>query len=184
MFPHRWHPPHPTINELKLVSCDIDCLCVPCPPEVSGFKVRNKLLGKCLQARDGASGGRVSLGECHPSSPSQEWHWLPGGQALSSLLTGECLTAPAEQYEGVHLQPCVFWLESEEPGDESAAVEVGRGASSQEWSCSKKGHLTLMGRGLHLTATQESTLVFLSREHKQVRINKGSLIVWRSETLK
>lgn len=131
------------------------------------MKIQNKLLGKCLQVQEGASGGRVSLDECSPYSNLQEWRWLPERQALSNHHTGECLTAPAEQYEGVHLQRCI---ESDETGAGVAEVDMGRGASSQTWSCSKKGHLTLIGRGLHLSATQESTLVFLSREHKQVRI--------------
>ncbi|XP_051279739.1 uncharacterized protein si:dkey-245n4.2 isoform X2 [Dicentrarchus labrax] len=133
--------------------------------EASGLKIQNKLLGKCLQVHEG--GGRVSLADCNPYSALQEWRWLSGSQALSSHHTGECLTAPREQYEGVHLQPCIFWAESDKNGAEVAAVDIGREASSQTWSCSKKGHLTLIGRGLHLSATQESTLVFLSREHKQ-----------------
>ncbi|XP_072244222.1 uncharacterized protein [Leuresthes tenuis] len=128
--------------------------------EASGLKIRNKLLGKCLQVQDGTTGGRVSLGECSPHSPSQEWLWLPAGHALSSHHTGECLTAPRGEYEGVHLQPCIFKAGV-------AAVGMEREASSQTWACSKKGHLTLIGTGLHLTATQQSTLVFLSREHKQ-----------------
>ncbi|XP_074494351.1 uncharacterized protein LOC141769313 [Sebastes fasciatus] len=134
--------------------------------EASGLTVQNKLLGKCLQVQGGASGGRVSLGDCSPHSALQDWRWLPESQALSNHHTGECLTAPGEQYEGVHLQPCIFSrAESDETG--VAAVDLGREASSQAWSCSRKGHLSLIGRGLHLSAAQESTLVFLSREHKQ-----------------
>uniref|UniRef100_A0A3Q3J210 Ricin B lectin domain-containing protein n=1 Tax=Monopterus albus TaxID=43700 RepID=A0A3Q3J210_MONAL len=110
----------------------------------------NKLLGTCLQVQEGTSGGRVSLGECSLYSPLQEWRWLPESQALLSYRTGECLTAPGEEFEGVRLQRCNFRT------------------SSQAWSCSKKGHLTSIGRGLHLSATHESTLVFLSRGHKQV----------------
>ncbi|XP_035020846.1 uncharacterized protein si:dkey-245n4.2 isoform X2 [Hippoglossus stenolepis] len=135
--------------------------------KASSLKIQNKLIGKCLQVQEGTWGGRVSLGECSPYSPVQEWSWLPESQALSSHHTGECLTAPAEQYEGVHLQPCISRLESDRAGDGVAAVEMGREPSSQAWSCSKKGHLTLMGRGLHLSATPQSTLVYLSREHKQ-----------------
>ena len=131
--------------------------------EASGLKIRNKLLGKCLQVQDGTTGGRVSLGECSPHSPLQEWLWLPAGHALSSHHTGECLTAPRGEYEGVRLQSCVFKAGV-------AAVGMGREASSQTWACSKRGHLTLIGTGLHLSATQESTLVFLSREHKQVPV--------------
>lgn len=136
--------------------------------EVPGFKIRNKLLGKCLQVQEGALGGKVSLGECSPYSPFQEWRWLPESHALSSHHTRECLTAPGEQYEGVYLQPCVFRAGSGKDVGEEAAEDMSREASNQAWACSKKGHLTLLGKGLHLSATQESTLVFLSREHKQV----------------
>ncbi|XP_028434499.1 uncharacterized protein LOC114555926 isoform X2 [Perca flavescens] len=135
--------------------------------EACGLKIQNKLLGKCLQVHEGTLGGRVSLGDCSPYSALQEWRWLPESQALSNHHTGDCLTAPGEQYEGVLLQRCVFRAGSDESDAGLAVVDTGRGASSQAWSCSKKGHLTLKGRGLQLSATQESTLVFLSREHKQ-----------------
>lgn len=138
--------------------------------EACGLKIQNKLLGKCLQVHEGTLGGRVSLGDCSPYSALQEWRWLPESQALINHHTGECLTAPGEQYEGVLLQRCVFRAGSDESNAGVAVVDTGRGASSQIWSCSKKGHLTLKGRGLHLSATQESTLVFLSREHRQVRV--------------
>ncbi|XP_029915104.1 uncharacterized protein LOC115364696 isoform X2 [Myripristis murdjan] len=136
--------------------------------ETSGFMIRNKLLGKCLQVQDGHSGGgRVSLGECSPHLSIQEWRWLPESHALSSLHTGECLTAPAEQYEGVRLQPCILRADNVETGPGEGEMETDREAGSQAWTCSKKGHLTLFGKGLHLSARQESTLVFLSKEHKQ-----------------
>lgn len=130
--------------------------CCVSSPGVSGFKIQNKLLGKCLQAQ----GGRVFLADCTSHSTSLEWQWLAESSALSSQLTGECLTSPGEQYEGVQLRPCIT-----PAGILSLDVE----AKSQAWSCSKKGHLTLMRSGLHLGAMLESTLVFLSREHKQVR---------------
>uniref|UniRef100_A0A1A8PTT7 Ricin B lectin domain-containing protein n=1 Tax=Nothobranchius pienaari TaxID=704102 RepID=A0A1A8PTT7_9TELE len=133
------------------------CLLVFVTFKVSGFKIRNKLLGKCLQVQEGASGSRVLLGECSSSSPLQEWHWLADGFALRSQHTGECLTAPSQEYDGVLLQPCIF----------RSGVTVGGEASSQAWACSKKGHITLIGSGLHLSTTKESTLVFLLREHKQ-----------------
>ncbi|XP_034397456.1 uncharacterized protein LOC117736314 [Cyclopterus lumpus] len=135
--------------------------------ETSGFKIQNKLLVQCLQVQRGSLGGRVSLGECSPHSALQEWRWLPESQALSNHHTWECLTAPGEQYEGVYLQPCIARAEGDNTGGRVAAEDTGREASSQSWFCSKKGQLTLAGRGLHLSATQESTLVFLSREHKQ-----------------
>ncbi|XP_047447721.1 uncharacterized protein si:dkey-245n4.2 [Mugil cephalus] len=135
--------------------------------EVPGLKIRNKLLGKCLQVQEGKLGGRVSLEECSPYSSFQEWLWIPESQALSSQHTRECLTAPGEQYEGVHLQPCVFRAGSSGEAAEDLSREASSQASSQAWACSKKGHLTLIGRGLHLSASQESASVFLSREHKQ-----------------
>lgn len=109
----------------------------------------------------------MSLGDCSPHASTQEWRWLPENQALSSQHTGECLSAPGGQYEGVHLKPCIFRAQTDETGGGLAALDLEREASSQAWSCSKKGHLTLIENGLHLSATQESTLVFLSREHKQ-----------------
>nr|XP_020450096.1 uncharacterized protein LOC109956941 isoform X2 [Monopterus albus] len=135
--------------------------------ETSGLKIRNKLLGTCLQVQEGTSGGRVSLGECSLYSPLQEWRWLPESQALLSYRTGECLTAPGEEFEGVRLQRCNFRVASDKAAEGVAQVGAGRETSSQAWSCSKKGHLTSIGRGLHLSATHESTLVFLSRGHKQ-----------------
>lgn len=131
--------------------------------ETWGLHIQNKLLVKCLQV----DGGRVSLGDCSPNSALQEWRWLPGSRALRNHHTGECLTAPREQYEGVQLQPCVFRPEGVQTDTGGDVADTGREASGQAWFCSKRGHLTLVGRGLHLSATQESTLVFLSREHKQ-----------------
>ncbi|XP_028313586.1 uncharacterized protein LOC114469896 isoform X1 [Gouania willdenowi] len=129
--------------------------------DVSGFQIRNKLLNKCLQIQAGSYGGRVSMEECRPNLPLQEWRWVPESQALSSQYSGECLTAPREQYEGVHLQACVS------AGGATVETDLISVASSQAWACSKKGHLTLAGKGLHLNAAQHSTLVFLSKEHKQ-----------------
>ncbi|MED6265535.1 hypothetical protein CHARACLAT_026529 [Characodon lateralis] len=128
--------------------------------EVSGFKIQNKLLGKCLQVQEGTRGGQVSLGECSQYSPIQEWRWLPEGQALSSQHTGECLTAPREEYEGVVLGPCIF-------KDRAGAEDAERDASSQAWTCSKKGQITLIENRLHLSATKDSSLVFLLKGHKQ-----------------
>uniref|UniRef100_A0A8C6UU55 Si:dkey-245n4.2 n=1 Tax=Neogobius melanostomus TaxID=47308 RepID=A0A8C6UU55_9GOBI len=88
-----------------------------------------------------------------------EWRWLRENHALQSQYTTECLTAPTEQYEGVQLLPCVFTEQTSEEGDDMMI--------RQSWSCSKKGHLTLREKGLHLSAIQESSLVFVSREHKQ-----------------
>ncbi|XP_056448528.1 uncharacterized protein si:dkey-245n4.2 isoform X1 [Gadus chalcogrammus] len=126
--------------------------------EASSFMIRNKLLGKCLQAQVGRPQGRVSTVDCSPTNPLQEWHWQTGSAALVNGHTGQCVTAPAEQYEGVHLQPCADRTEG----------DGGRnGRRKQAWSCSKRGHLTLQGRGVHLIATKDSALVFLSKEQKQ-----------------
>ncbi|KAM8885555.1 uncharacterized protein AB9W97_013114 [Spinachia spinachia] len=131
--------------------------------ETWGLRIENQLLVKCLQVEGGTFAGRVSLGVCSPHLASQEWRWLPGSGALSNQHTGECLTAPREQSEGVQLQPCVFGAVGVQA---DGGRDAGTEASGQAWMCSKKGRLTLAGRGLHLSATQESTLVFLSREHK------------------
>ncbi|XP_054904735.1 uncharacterized protein si:dkey-245n4.2 isoform X1 [Poeciliopsis prolifica] len=128
--------------------------------EVSGLKIRNKLLGKCLQVQEGATGGQASLGECRPGSSVQEWRWLPKVQALSSLHTGECLTAPTEEQEGIVLRPCIF-------KDRAGGEDVEREVRGQAWTCTKKGHITLIENRLHLSASKDSTLVFLLREHKQ-----------------
>ncbi|XP_034025954.1 uncharacterized protein LOC117510375 [Thalassophryne amazonica] len=135
--------------------------------EVCGVKIQNKLLGSCLQVQDGSAEGRVSLGNCSPYSALQEWSWHAESQAVSNYHTGLCLTAPEEQHEGVYLQACIFKAGNEDAVSGMAAMEMGTGDGLQAWSCSKKGHLTLSGTSLRLSATQESTLVFLSKDHKQ-----------------
>ncbi|KAJ0019308.1 hypothetical protein NQD34_006877 [Periophthalmus magnuspinnatus] len=131
-------------------------LLIVCIGASLSVRIKNKLLGKCLQ---GESDGRVSLGDCSVHESSQLWRWFQENHALQNQQTALCLTAPTEQYEGVQLQPCVF---SELSGEYEEDV-----MSRQSWSCSKKGHLTLSGKGLHLSAIQQSSLVFVSREHKQ-----------------
>ncbi|KAK0147288.1 hypothetical protein N1851_013299 [Merluccius polli] len=132
--------------------------------------IRNKLLGKCLQAQVGRPHGRVSTVDCSPNTPMQEWRWHAGSQALVNDHAGQCLTAPAEQYEGVRLQPCVEAPKGEDAGPGHAQEDEGvmkYKHHHQAWSCSKRGHLTLQGKGVHLIATKDSALVFLSKEHKQ-----------------
>ncbi|CAL8346770.1 unnamed protein product [Lota lota] len=137
--------------------------------EASSFMIRNKLLGKCLQAQVGRPHGRVSTVDCSPNNPLQEWRWHVGSQALVNDHTGQCVTAPAEQYEGVHLQPCVDRPEGENAGLGDAEEDAGvmKNKHNQAWTCSRRGHLTLQGKGVHLIATKDSTLVFLSKEQKQ-----------------
>ncbi|KAG7264326.1 hypothetical protein CRUP_009948 [Coryphaenoides rupestris] len=63
--------------------------------------------------------------------------------------------------------------EEEEEREEEVAEEDQEGVRKnnehhhQAWSCSRRGHLTLQDRGVHLIATKDSALVFLSKEHKQ-----------------
>ena len=139
------------------------CVCVRVclhSKDISAVKIQNKLLGKCLQVQT----SRVALAECTRHSAVQEWNWFPQHQALMSQQNGECLTAPGDPYEGVLSRPCIF-----QAGTDGAAEET-QALPSQMWSCSKKGHLTLVNSGLHLSASSESTLVFLSGEHKHVRV--------------
>ncbi|KAG7264324.1 hypothetical protein CRUP_009946 [Coryphaenoides rupestris] len=140
--------------------------------EASGFMIRNKLLGKCLQAQPGRPHGRVSTGDCSPDQPLQEWRWLAGSHALASERAGLCLTAPAEQYEGVRLQACATASGGDGAGlggaeEDQEGVRKNNEHHHQAWSCSRRGHLTLQDRGVHLIATKDSALVFLSKEHKQ-----------------
>ncbi|XP_029685585.1 uncharacterized protein [Takifugu rubripes] len=148
-------------NQTPAMETRLRCVCVLALvilKGVSAVKVQNKLLGTCLQSHT----GRVSLAECTPHSVGQEWNWFPEQQALVSQQNEECLTAPGGQYEGVQLKPCVFRAGA----DTNGAAEETEGLESQMWSCSKKGHLTLISSRLHLSASSQSTLVFLSREHK------------------
>ncbi|XP_029573713.1 uncharacterized protein LOC115164928 isoform X1 [Salmo trutta] len=134
--------------------------------EAAGFSIRNELLGKCVQVlvQDGHPGSRVVLQECIPGSALQEWQWLPERLALSSRLTGECLSGQ-EHDLSVSLHHCG---PGNEEGAGAAGGEVGR--EGQAWACSKKGHLTLQGKGLHLSArhvSSKSSKVFLSKERRQ-----------------
>ncbi|RVE68316.1 hypothetical protein OJAV_G00090810 [Oryzias javanicus] len=78
------------------------------------------MLGKCLQGSEEPSGGRVSLEGCDPFSPLQEWLWQLEGHALLSRHTGECLTAPNGEYEGVRLQPAFPQVEWKWEGKQTA----------------------------------------------------------------
>ncbi|XP_041094666.1 uncharacterized protein LOC121306801 [Polyodon spathula] len=117
------------------------------------FVIRNDHLGKCIQLIPGK--GRVALAECSPESELQKWDWQANSQSLISLKTKECLTAArAKEHEMVRLQAC-------------------REGENQGWSCSKKGHLTIQGQGLHLSTKQGSSKVFLSKE-------RGKPSKWRT----
>ncbi|CAL1615887.1 unnamed protein product [Knipowitschia caucasica] len=143
-------------SRLPLLPLLLPLLLVLCIGTSVSLRIKNKLLGKCLQ---GESDGRVSLGDCSLHEASQLWRWLQENHALQSQFSALCLTAASQLYEGVQLLPCVISVPSEEYEE-----EVMR---RQSWSCSKKGLLTLTGKGLHLSGNPESSLVFTSREHKQ-----------------
>uniref|UniRef100_A0A671LM33 Si:dkey-245n4.2 n=1 Tax=Sinocyclocheilus anshuiensis TaxID=1608454 RepID=A0A671LM33_9TELE len=121
--------------------------------------IRNEELRKCLQVNDGQVSSRLTLQECRADLALQEWHWSPETRSLSNPQTGGCLTAPQIQvHESIWLQAC----SSEEEDREG-----------QTWSCSKKGLLTLHGKGLHLSVRHDSSKVFLSKDR-----GKGSK--WRT----
>ncbi|XP_052411280.1 uncharacterized protein si:dkey-245n4.2 isoform X2 [Carassius gibelio] len=127
--------------------------------EVTGFLIRNEELRKCVQVNEGQVSSRLTLQECRADSALQEWHWNPDTRSLSNPQTGGCLTAPQiQEHESVWLQTC----SSEEEDREG-----------QAWSCSKKGLLTLHGRGLHLSVRHDTSKVFLSKDR-----GKGSK--WRT----
>lgn len=121
--------------------------------------IRNEELRKCVQVNEGQVSNRLTLQECRADSALQEWHWNPETRSLSNPQTGGCLTAPQiQEHESVWLQAC----SSEEEDREG-----------QTWSCSKKGLLTLHGKGLHLSVRHDSSKVFLSKDR-----GKGSK--WRT----
>ncbi|XP_051518067.1 uncharacterized protein LOC127420106 [Myxocyprinus asiaticus] len=127
--------------------------------EVTGLRIRNEELRKCVQVNEVQVNSWLTLQECREDSVLQEWKWNPETRSLSNPHTGECLTAPQiQEHESVWLQAC----RSEEEDCEG-----------QTWSCSKKSLLTLHGKGLHLSAQHNSSKVFLSKDR-----GKGSK--WRT----
>ncbi|XP_028980635.2 uncharacterized protein LOC105026266 isoform X2 [Esox lucius] len=134
--------------------------------EVIGFTIRNELLGKCLQVLPDACPG-VGLKECRVGSTVQEWQWLPEGRALGSLHTGKCLSGH-ERHRSVRMHRC-----GRGPEDGTGTTgDMGDG-NGQAWACSRRGHLTLFGKGLHLTARHVSSEVVLSEE-------RGLASKWRT----
>ncbi|KAG7318345.1 hypothetical protein KOW79_018100 [Hemibagrus wyckioides] len=116
--------------------------------EVAALNLRNELLGKCVQLQDGESNEKVTLEECKPGSVFQEWQWNPETRSLRNPHTGKCLTALKMQAQGT-----VGLLACRAEDDET-----------QAWSCSKKGHLTLYGKGFHLSVRYDTSDIFLSTE--------------------
>ncbi|XP_056312953.1 uncharacterized protein si:dkey-245n4.2 [Danio aesculapii] len=127
--------------------------------EVTGLMIRNEELKKCVRVNEDQVSSRLTLQECRADSALQEWLWNPETRSLSNPKTGGCLTATQiQEHESLWLQEC----RSEEEDREG-----------QSWGCSKKGLLTLHGKGLHLSARHDSTKVFLSKDR-----GKGSK--WRT----
>lgn len=114
-------------------------------------------MGKCVQLQNGEGNEKVTLEECKLDSALQEWQWNPETHSLRNPHTGKCLTALKIQDQGT-----VGSLSCRAEDDET-----------QAWSCSKKGHLTLLGKGFHLSGRFDSSDVFLSAE-------RGKSAKWRT----
>ncbi|XP_043096484.1 uncharacterized protein si:dkey-245n4.2 isoform X2 [Puntigrus tetrazona] len=127
--------------------------------EVTGVLLRNEEMRKCVQVNEGQVSSRLTLQDCRADLDLQEWSWNPETRSISNPQTGGCLTAPQiQEHESVWLQPC---------GSEQEDRE------GQAWSCSKKGLLTLHGKGLYLSVRHDSSKVFLSKD-------RGKSSKWRT----
>ncbi|KAL7985710.1 hypothetical protein Chor_013642 [Crotalus horridus] len=128
-------------------------------PDLGGghsFLIQNVRLQKCIHASPHKA-EQVGLSDCKARSPQHQWSWDGAALALVNQHTRECLAVSnAEELAVAQLDPC------------------GEG-SLQRWSCSKKGHLTLQGHGLHLSTKLGGHHTFLSRE-------KDRFSKWRTDT--
>ncbi|KAK9408743.1 hypothetical protein NXF25_007517 [Crotalus adamanteus] len=128
-------------------------------PDLGGgrsFLIQNVRLQKCIHASPHKA-ERVGLSDCKAHFPQHQWSWDGAALALVNQHTRECLAVSnAEELAVAQLDPC------------------GEG-SLQRWSCSKKGHLTLQGHGLHLSTKLGGHHTFLSRE-------KDRFSKWRTGT--
>ncbi|XP_053888643.1 uncharacterized protein LOC128839579 isoform X1 [Malaclemys terrapin pileata] len=112
--------------------------------EGQSFLIKNIRLEKCMQVAHQES-DQISLADCKLHAQQQQWRWDPRTKSIVSLKTKQCLTIrKPQEFASAYLEPC---------GDRER----------QAWACSKKGHLTLHGLGLHLNAKQGHK-VFVSRE--------------------
>nr|XP_006123044.1 uncharacterized protein LOC102448411 isoform X1 [Pelodiscus sinensis] len=112
--------------------------------EGQSFLIKNIRLEKCMQVTHRDS-DQISLADCKLHSQQQQWRWDPSTKSIVSLKTKQCLTAHKPQaLTAAHLEPC-------------------GNRERQTWACSKKGHVTLHGLGLHLNVKQGHTVV-VSRE--------------------
>ncbi|KAH0627775.1 hypothetical protein JD844_008101, partial [Phrynosoma platyrhinos] len=110
------------------------------------FLIRNARLEKCIHASSHEA-EKVSLSECKPHSHYHQWSWDAATHAVVNHNTGQCLSVSfAEEFALAHLETC------------------GGEGLHQAWVCSKKGHLTLQGFGLHLTTKPGGHKAFLSHE--------------------
>nr|XP_028604324.1 uncharacterized protein LOC114606352 isoform X1 [Podarcis muralis] len=126
-------------------------------PGGDGFLIRNARLQKCVHASSHEI-GRVGLADCKPQSAQYHWTWDAATRAIVHWKTGLCLTVPkAQEFAPAQLESC------------------GGDRARQAWVCSRKGHLTLQGLGLHLSTKQEGHKAFLARE-------KDKFSRWKTET--
>uniref|UniRef100_A0A5F8H6W9 Uncharacterized LOC103102989 n=1 Tax=Monodelphis domestica TaxID=13616 RepID=A0A5F8H6W9_MONDO len=108
------------------------------------FRIHNPGLNACLQV-DPRGGERVSLVPCHPEAEGQQWGWDPVSRALFSLHVPGCLAVgEAREFAVAQLSHCGSHL-------------------PQAWGCSRKGHLSLQGLGLHLHGRPHAQEIFVLR---------------------
>ncbi|KFP55941.1 hypothetical protein N322_08382, partial [Cariama cristata] len=113
--------------------------------EGQGFLIRNTRLEKCICVSHHETKS-ISLTDCKARSQQQQWSWDPATRTIVSLQMKQCLSAhETREYALVKLEPCGDW-------------------ERQEWSCSKKGHLTLQSLGFHLSTKEGGHKVFISRK--------------------
>ncbi|XP_061469303.1 uncharacterized protein LOC133378456 isoform X2 [Rhineura floridana] len=111
-----------------------------------GFLIKNVRLEKCVHASSHEA-GKIGLADCKPHSLHHHWSWDAATQAIINWKTRQCLTVPkAQEFALAQLEAC------------------GGDGQHQVWVCSRKGHLTLQGQGLHLSTKQGGHKAFLSRE--------------------
>ncbi|XP_068958009.1 uncharacterized protein [Petaurus breviceps papuanus] len=106
------------------------------------FLIHNSGLDACLQV-DPQGGEQISLVTCHPDAGPQQWGWDPVNRALFSLHIPGCLAiGEAREFAVAQLSHC-------------------GGHLHQTWGCSRKGHLSLQGLGLHLHGKLNAQEIFV-----------------------
>ncbi|XP_051821887.1 uncharacterized protein LOC127540936 [Antechinus flavipes] len=108
------------------------------------FLIHNPGLDACLQV-DPQGGEQISLVTCHLDAEPQQWGWDPVSRALFSLHVPGCLAiGEAREFAVAQLSHC-------------------GGPLHQTWGCSRKGHLSLQGLGLHLHGRLNAQEIFVLR---------------------